>query len=119
MNWSAPAWSTSPAWHDRRRSGGRTRAARTATGKPLLANDPHRAIGVPSLRYVMHLVGPGWNVIGAGEPALPGIAAGHNERVGFGFTIVGMDQQDVYVEEVGPCGADGQRCYRTRLNSSH
>ena len=89
-------------------------AARTATGKPLLANDPHRAIGVPSLRYVMHLVGPGWNVIGAGEPALPGIAAGHNERVGFGFTIVGMDQQDVYVEEVGPCGADGQRCYRTR-----
>ena len=89
-------------------------AARTATGKPLLANDPHRAIGVPSLRYVMHLVGPGWNVIGAGEPALPGIAAGHNERVGFGFTIVGMDQQDVYVEEVGPCGADGQRCYHTR-----
>src|SRR5213594_1507513 len=89
-------------------------AARTATGKPLLANDPHRAIGVPSLRYVMHLVGPGWNVIGAGEPALPGIAAGHNERVGFGFTIVGMNQQDVYVEEVGPCGVDGQRCYRTR-----
>src|SRR5207247_7031469 len=69
---------------------------------------------VPSLRYVMHLVGPGWNVIGAGEPALPGIAAGHNERVGFGFTIVGMDQQDVYVEEVGPCGAESQRCYRTR-----
>jgi penicillin G amidase len=88
--------------------------ARTATGKPLLANDPHRAIGVPSLRYVTHLVGPGWNVIGAGEPALPGIAAGHNERVGFGFTIVGMDQQDVYVEEVGPCGTEGRRCYRTR-----
>jgi penicillin G amidase len=88
--------------------------ARTASGKPLLANDPHRAIGVPSLRYVTHLVGPGWNVIGAGEPALPGVAAGHNERVGFGFTIVGMDQQDVYVEEVGPCGAQGQRCYRAR-----
>ena len=77
--------------------------ARTASGKPLLANDPHRAIAVPSLRYLTHLVGPGWNVIGAGEPATPGVAAGHNERVGFGFTIVGIDQQDVYVERVGAC----------------
>jgi len=78
--------------------------AKTATGKPLLANDPHRTIALPSLRYLTHLVGPGWNVIGAGEPALPGVAAGHNERVGFGFTIVGMDQQDVYVERIGACG---------------
>jgi penicillin amidase len=74
----------------------------SATGKPLLANDPHRAIGVPSLRWMVHLVGPGWNVIGAGEPALPGVAVGHNDRVGFGFTIVGIDQQDLYVEEVNP-----------------
>src|SRR5213596_2360665 len=88
--------------------------ALTASGKPLLANDPHRYLDNPSLRYLTHLVGPGWNVIGAGEPAVPGVAAGHNERIGFGFTIVGMDQQDVYVEEVGPCGADGPRCYRTR-----
>jgi len=88
--------------------------ARTATGKPLLANDPHRALSLPSLRYLTHLIGPGWNVIGAGEPALPGVAAGHNERVGFGFTVVGMDQQDVYVEQVGPCGAPRLRCYRKR-----
>jgi penicillin amidase len=74
----------------------------SATGKPLLANDPHRAIGVPSLRWMVHLVGPGWNVIGAGEPALPGVAAGHNDRVGFGFTIVGIDQQDLYLEELNP-----------------
>jgi penicillin amidase len=47
-------------------------------------------------------VGPGWNVIGAGEPTLPGVAAGHNERVAFGFTIVGIDQQDIYVEELNP-----------------
>src|SRR3989454_317208 len=73
--------------------------ALTNTGKPILANDPHRSIGLPSLRYLVHLVGPGWNVIGAGEPTLPGIAAGHNERVGFGFTIVGIDQQDLYGEE--------------------
>ena len=81
--------------------------AKTATGKPLLANDPHRAVMLPALRYLSHLVGPGWNVIGAGEPALPGIAAGHNERVAFGFTIVGMDQQDVYVERVRTCPRTG------------
>ncbi|HWO00594.1 MAG TPA: penicillin acylase family protein [Blastocatellia bacterium] len=73
--------------------------ALSVTGKPLLANDPHRPILLPSLRYMVHLVGPGWNVIGAGEPTLPGVAAGHNERVGFGFTIVGIDQQDLYVEQ--------------------
>ncbi|MEK6406755.1 MAG: penicillin acylase family protein [Acidobacteriota bacterium] len=76
--------------------------ALTKTGKPILANDPHRNISLPSLRYLVHLVGPGWNVIGAGEPTLPGVAAGHNERVGFGFTIVGIDQQDLYVEETNP-----------------
>jgi penicillin amidase len=74
----------------------------SATGKPILANDPHRPIQLPSLRYISHLVAPGWNVIGAGEPTIPGIAAGHNERVGFGFTIVGIDQQDLYVEESNP-----------------
>jgi penicillin G amidase len=74
----------------------------SSTGLPILANDPHRAITLPSLRYLVHLVGPGWNVIGAGEPALPGVAAGHNDRVGFGFTIVGIDQQDLYVEETNP-----------------
>jgi penicillin amidase len=77
--------------------------AKTSTGKPLLANDPHRTVALPSLRYLTHLVGPGWNVIGAGEPGVPGVAGGHNERVGFGFTIVGMDQQDVYVEKVSVC----------------
>jgi penicillin amidase len=81
----------------------------SATGKPLLANDPHRTIALPSLRYLVHLVGPGWNVIGAGEPALPGVAAGHNERVGFGFTIVGIDQQDLYVEEVNPSNPNEYR----------
>ncbi len=74
----------------------------TATGRPILANDPHRTIALPSLRYIAHLVGPGWNVIGAGEPSLPGVAAGHNERVAFGFTIVGIDQQDLYVEFLNP-----------------
>ena len=72
------------------------------TGKPLLASDPHRSVILPSLRYMAHLVGPGWNVIGGGEPALPGIALGHNERVGWGFTIVQYDQVDLYVERTNP-----------------
>jgi len=74
----------------------------TMTGKPLLANDPHRPVQIPSLRKTVHLVAPGWNAIGAGEPALPGIALGHNENIGFGFTIVGIDQQDLYVEKTNP-----------------
>jgi penicillin amidase len=80
--------------------------ALSSTGKPLLANDPHRVIALPSLRYTVHLNGPGWNVIGAGEPALPGVAAGHNDRIAFGFTIVGMDQQDLYVERLDPQDPD-------------
>ena len=74
----------------------------TATGRPLLANDPHRAHSLPSLRYIAHLNAPGLNVIGAGEPALPGISIGHNERIAFGLTIFGIDQEDLYVEDVNP-----------------
>jgi len=76
--------------------------ALTASGKPLLANDPHRIVAEPSLRYVVHLVAPGWNVIGAGEPGLPGVAAGHNDRIAWGFTIFGLDQQDLYIESLNP-----------------
>jgi penicillin amidase len=74
----------------------------SASGKPLLASDPHRAIALPSLRYLVHLSAPGWNVIGSGEPGLPGVAIGHNEHVAWGFTIVGTDQADIYVEETNP-----------------
>ena len=73
--------------------------SRTATGRPILADDPHRAHSVPSLRYISHLVAPGMNVIGAGEPALPGISIGHNERIAFGLTIFSIDQEDLYVYE--------------------
>jgi penicillin amidase len=74
----------------------------TQSGKPLLANDPHRVIALPSLRYMVHLVAPGWDVIGAGEPGLPGVALGHNQRIAWGFTIFGLDQQDLYLEEINP-----------------
>ncbi|WP_293900066.1 penicillin acylase family protein [Phenylobacterium sp.] len=74
-------------------------AARTATGRPILANDPHRPVGVPSLRYIAHLDAPGLSIIGAGEPALPGVSLGHNDRTAFGITIFYIDQEDLYVYE--------------------
>ena len=78
----------------------------TASGKPLLANDPHRVIAEPSLRYIVHLVAPGWDVIGAGEPGLPGVAVGHNENIAWGFTIFGLDQQDLYLAQLNPANPE-------------
>jgi penicillin amidase len=86
-------------------------ATRTVTGRPILASDPHRQHGVPSLRYLVHLETPAWSVIGAGEPSLPGISIGHNGAVAFGLTIFSADQEDLYVYELDP--ADPRR-YRYR-----
>jgi penicillin amidase len=88
-------------------------AARSASGRAMLANDPHRAISVPSLRYIAHLSAPGLDVIGAGEPALPGLSIGHNRRVAFGLTIFFIDQEDLYVYETRPGKPDEYR-YRDR-----
>ena len=57
---------------------------------------------MPSLRYAIHLSLPGMDVIGAGEPALPGISIGHNGNIAFGFTIFSIDQEDLYVYETNP-----------------
>ena len=77
---------------------------RTATGRPLLANDPHRAVTLPSLRYLAHLQTPDLNVIGAGEPGLPGISIGHNERLAFGLTIWPADVEDLYLYSIDEDG---------------
>ncbi|MBK5277587.1 MAG: penicillin acylase family protein [Bacteroidia bacterium] len=69
---------------------------------PLLANDPHRSIMAPSLRYMVHLNAPGWNVLGGGEPEIPGISIGHNEHGAWGLTIFGIDAEDLYVYELNP-----------------
>ena len=76
--------------------------SRTASGRPILASDPHRAHALPSLRSIVHLTGPGIDVIGAGEPALPGISIGHNGHAAFSLTILPMDQEDMYVYETHP-----------------
>jgi penicillin G amidase len=78
----------------------------TDTGRPILANDPHRSHGAPSLRYMAHLSAPGMDVIGAGEPFLPGLSIGHNGTIAFGLTRFYMDQEDLYVYELNPQNAD-------------
>jgi penicillin amidase len=81
----------------------------TASGKPMLANDPHRAQSVPSLRYWTHLVAPGWNVIGGGEPAIPGVSIGHNEYGAWGLTIFATDGEDLYVYQTNPANPSQYR----------
>jgi penicillin G amidase len=80
--------------------------SRSGTGRPIVANDPHRAITVPSLRYLAHLEAPGLSVIGAGEPNLPGVSIGHNGRVAFGLTIWPLDHEDLHVYELHPADDD-------------
>jgi penicillin amidase len=86
--------------------------SRTTTGRPILANDPHRQLGVPSLRYIVALHAPGLNIIGAGEPALPGISIGHNDDIAFGITIFAIDQEDLYAYELNKNDSDSYR-YRS------
>ena len=74
----------------------------TLSRQPFMVNDPHRAITAPSLRYWVHLVAPGWNVIGGGEPHLPGVSIGHNEYGAWGLTIFPTDAEDLYVYETNP-----------------
>jgi penicillin amidase len=81
----------------------------TQTGYPYVVNDPHRSLSAPSLRYFVHLVAPGWNVIGGGEPVLPGISIGHNEHGGWGLTIFGQDNEDLYVYDTNPANTNQYR----------
>ena len=75
---------------------------KTASGFPMLANDPHRKVAVPSLRYIVHLVAPGWDVVGGGEPEIPGVSIGHNQFGAWGLTIYETDGEDLYVYNINP-----------------
>ena len=88
--------------------------SRSSTSRPILANDPHRAHGAPSLRYISHIVAPDFDIIGAGEPFLPGISIGHNDTIAFGLTRFYIDQEDLYVYELNPQNAEEYR-YRDRF----
>jgi penicillin amidase len=75
---------------------------RTASGKPLLANDPHLPASTPSIWWLVHLTAPGVNVAGVTAPGAPGVILGHNERIAWGATNLGPDVQDIYLEKFDP-----------------
>lgn len=80
--------------------------ARSVTGKPLLANDPHLKIQMPSLWMEMHLACPDLEAAGATLPGAPGILIGHNRRIAWGFTNTQADVADLYLERVSPDGSE-------------
>ncbi|HLX80686.1 MAG TPA: penicillin acylase family protein [Burkholderiales bacterium] len=89
---------------------------RTASGKPLLANDPHLGLTAPPVWYFAHLSAPGVNVIGATLPGVPGVVLGRNDRIAWGFTNTGPDVQDLYLEKLDAAGGylapDGTRQFQ-------
>ncbi|MBI2846227.1 MAG: penicillin acylase family protein, partial [Chloroflexi bacterium] len=72
------------------------------TGMPILANDIHLDIQMPSIWYEVHLEGGGFNVVGVSLPGVPGVVAGHNQDIAWGLTYVGTDVQDLYLEKINP-----------------
>ena len=71
---------------------------RTATGRPILANDPHLILEMPSVWYELHLVAAGLDVQGVTVPGTPFVAIGHNARIAWGITNTGADVQDLVVQ---------------------
>lgn len=74
--------------------------AHTASGKPILANDPHLAYGIPGTWHLIHLKAPGLNVTGASLPGVPCVIAGHNEQIAWGVTNMQTDVMDLYLERL-------------------
>lgn len=103
---------TAQLWRERRDIGSNNWVVSgrlTQNGHAMMANDPHRAQATPSLRYWVHLVAPGWNVIGGGEPEIPGVSIGHNEHGAWGLTIFGTDGEDLYVYHTNPANPEQYR----------
>lgn len=74
--------------------------AHTADGKPMLANDPHLAYGIPGTWHLVHLKAPGLNVSGAALPGIPCVISGHNEQIAWGVTNLQTDVLDLYGERL-------------------
>jgi len=71
--------------------------SRTASGKPLLCNDPHLSLMAPSIWFLNHLKSPGMSVIGASFPGIPAVVIGRNTHIAWGVTDTGSDVQDLYI----------------------
>lgn len=92
----------------------------TASGKPLLANDPHLGLSAPAIWYFAHLKAPGLNVIGGTLPGIPAVVLGRTEKFAWSFTNTGPDVQDLYIEQLDPKnpgvyrGPDGPLAFKVR-----
>ncbi len=87
----------------------------SASGKPLLANDPHLGFAAPGVWFLARLKTPAHDIAGATAPGIPFIVIGHNERIAWGFTDTGSDVEDLYIEKIDP--ADPSR-YLTPAGSA-
>jgi penicillin amidase len=94
--------------------------SRTATGKPLLANDPHLGLNLPAQWYLVRIETPGLTLVGATAPGVPFVVIGHNGKVGWGFTTTQSDTQDYFLERLVPGDpsryqtADGPSLFHSR-----
>jgi len=99
--------------------------SRTATGRPILANDPHLGLRTPSVWYVARLEAPGLSAAGATLPGIPTIILGHNARIAWGLTSLEPDVQDLYLEQIDPSDpglylhAGSWRRFETRTETIH
>jgi penicillin amidase len=93
---------------------------RTASGKPILANDPHLRFGAPILWYLAYIEAPGMRLTGATVPGVPFMVLGHNGTIAWGMTNGGGDVEDLFIETVDPddpkkyLTPDGPRTFATR-----
>jgi penicillin amidase len=91
--------------------------SRTATGKPLLANDPHLLYSIPGIWHMVYLRAPGLNVAGVALPGVPCVILGHNGRIAWGATNLGYDVQDLYIEKLDR--RTGRYFFRGQLEAAH
>ena len=75
---------------------------KSASGKPILADDPHLSLATPSIWYQTRLEMKGLNVSGVIFAGVPGVILGHNDKIAWGVTNTGPDVQDLYIEKRNP-----------------
>jgi penicillin amidase len=100
-----PAFPADPAQPAEASNAFAVAGAHTASGKPILANDPHLGFSAPNLWYLVRIDAPSMTLAGASVPGVPFLLIGHNGHVGWGFTTTGADTDALFAEKLEPDGA--------------
>ncbi len=82
--------------------------SRTASGRPIVANDPHLSPDLPPHWYLAHVMTPEWEAAGASLIGCPGFIAGHNETMAWGVTAGCIDNTDLFIEELSADGTEAR-----------